>query len=332
MRWHKRVHNPRVVVIGGGTGSYTLLRYLKRYTSSITALVTMFDSGGSTGQLRDEYGVLPPGDIRQCLVALSNEPQVRDVFNYRFGKGSVEGHSFGNLFLTAVEKTTDDFGEAVKLAGKILNITGQVLPITLDKAQLVMRDGDMEFVGEHVIERVRFESKRRPELSLRPVARINPEAKAAIEAADLVVIAPGSLYESVISGIIVEGVAEALGRTRAKVAQVVNLATKPGQTDGWSVCDFVDEVERFMGKGIVDYVLYNTGMPTQEMLAQYAREGEFPVRYDRAAFKGRPYRAIGVDLLQVYDKPRDPHDKLALERTLIRHNSEAVWRALLRLL
>lgn len=321
---------PKIVMIGGGTGSFTLLKELKNYAQDITALVTMADDGGSTGQLRDEYGVLPPGDVRQCLIALSNSTeQMRSLFNYRFGEGSFEGHSFGNLFLTAVEKMTDDFGEAVKLAGKILNITGRVLPITLDNTHLVMLDGKHKVIGEYQIGHTVFKAKNRPDFSLQPHAWINPEAKQAIADADMIVIAPGNFYGSLIPAVIVDGVAEALQITKAKVVQVVNLVTKPGQTDGWKVTDYANELERFIGRGIIDYVLYNTEKPTKDMLKKYAADGEYPVGFKASDLKKASYRAIGKDLVSKELPVLVKNDKL--ERTLIRHDADAVARQLMRI-
>ena len=313
---------PKIVMIGGGTGSFTLLKALKNYAQDITALVSMADDGGSTGQLRDEYGVLPPGDVRQCLVALSNSTeQMRNLFNYRFGEGSFEGHSFGNLFLTAVEKMTDDFGEAVKLAGKVLNISGKVVPITLDNTHLVMLDGKHKVLGEYQIGHTKFTGNNRPDFSLQPHAWINPDAKQAIADADMVVIAPGNFYGSLVP--------EALQKTNAKVVQVINLVTKPGQTDGWAVNDYVQELERFVGSKVVDYALYNTEKPTKQMLGQYAAEGEYPVSYNAADFTRAHYQAIGKDLVSKELPEVSAHDKI--ERTLIRHDADAVARLLMQI-
>lgn len=319
-------------MIGGGTGSFTLLFGLKHYTKDITALVSMVDNGGSTGMLRDEYGVLPPGDVRQCLVALSDSSQeMRELFNFRFGEGSFEGHSFGNLFLAAVEKMTSNFADATRIAGDVLNISGRVLPITLDNVQLVLKDGDTEIVGEHAIESATFQSSSKPEFALRPNAWVTPEAKRAILDADMIILAPGSLYESLVASLIVDGVADALQHTEARIVQVVNLVTKPGQTDGWSAAQFAAELERFIGDGALDYVLYNTAPPTPEMLEQYARDGEFPVQYDKADFEGAHYKPIGKELLSVHTEAMNPNDKLAIERTLIRHDSDLLARALMQI-
>lgn len=325
-------NSPKFVVIGGGTGSFTLLSGLKHYTNDITALVTMVDSGGSTGQLRDEYGVLPPGDVRQCLVALSNSSQeMRELFNFRFGEGSFEGHSFGNLFLAAVEKMTNDFADAIRLASEVLNITGRVVPMTLDNVQLVLKDGDAEVVGEHEIEKRVFSEGVKPEFTLRPHAWINPEARQAILDADMIVLAPGSLYESLVASLIVDGAAEALQQTKARIVQICNLVTKPGQTDGWCVADFVKEMERFVGEGTIHYVLYNTAQPTEEMLTQYAREGEYPVSFTPEDFSDVTFKPIGRDLVSLFQEAPDPNDKLAIERTLIRHDPDALARALMRI-
>lgn len=323
--------NKKYVVIGGGTGSFTLLSGLKKYTSNITALVSMVDDGGSTGQLRDEYGVLPPGDVRQCLVALSNSSQeMRELFNFRFGEGSLEGHSFGNIFLAAVEKMTNNFADATRLAAEVLNISGQVVPITLDNTQLVLQNGKSEVVGEQHVDNAVMHRHTKPKLTLRPSATINPEAKIAIEQADVIILAPGSLYSSLIASLIVDGVAEALQQTNARIIQVVNLVTKPGQTDGWTVADFAREYGRFIGENTVDYVLYNTRKPTDSMLRKYAKDGEFPVAVDNS-FAELPWKFIGCDMLSIYDSKISKNDTLAAERTLIRHNPDALARAILSL-
>jgi uncharacterized cofD-like protein len=327
-----QIAKPKFVVIGGGTGSFALLTGLKRYAEDITALVSMVDDGGSTGQLRDEYGVLPPGDARQCLVALSESSlEMRDLFNYRFPDGSFEGHSFGNIFLTAVENMTGDFGQAVRLAGDVLNVRGRVLPITLTDVKLVVQDGKNRVVGEHLIDKLVLSSKKRPQISVTPAASINPEARQAILDADVVILAPGSLYESLIANFVVDGTVEALQQTKAKVVQVINLVTKLGQTDNWSVADYVHEVERFLGKDTVDYVLYNDRKPTKDQLTKYAKAGEFPVRVSPAILRKVQAKAVGKPLLGVHTEAPAKGDKLAPERSLMRHDPDALARALMRI-
>lgn len=318
-----------IVLIGGGTGSFTLLSELKNHTSKITALVNMADDGGSTGILRDELGVLPPGDVRQCLVALAREPRTRDLFNYRFDEGTFAGHSFGNLFLTAVEKMTHDFAEAVALASDTLNIVGRVLPVTLDNVTLVHDRKDGVTRGQQTIDSEQF---LRPHLRLEPDAKINPEAISAIAQAEMVVIAPGNLYSSLAPALLVRGMAEALASTNAKKVYVCNLVTKPGQTDGFKVDDFASEIERFLNNTVnLDYVLYNNARPNKELLEKYARDGEFWVEYNSANFAGKHYKAIGGHFVK--DAPWLPSTKKDfLTRTLIRHNADTVVRALMELI
>jgi uncharacterized cofD-like protein len=256
----------KIAVIGGGTGSFTLLSQLKNYTKHVTALVNMADDGGSTGVLRDELGVLPPGDVRQCLVALSESERVRDLFNYRFDGGTFEGHAFGNLFLTALEKMTGNFASAVETAADVLNIIGEVHPVTLDKVTLVMKQSNGAVTeGEFEIGHADFGLNRRPDMHLMPKAELNPAARRAIMEADIVVIAPGNLYGSLAPALIVPGMSQALNETDAKKVYVCNLVTKPGQTDDFTVADFAHEVERF-GDFKLDYVLYNEHKPAQDLI------------------------------------------------------------------
>lgn len=321
-----------IVVIGGGTGSFTLLSALKDKPVNITALVNMADDGGSTGQLRDELGVLPPGDIRQCLVALSNVPQMRDLFNYRFDEGSFKGHAFGNLFLTALEKMTGNFAEGVEVASRVLNITGHVEPTTLTSVTLYTRDKKgTEIKGEYAISDSVFEG--RPEVWLEPDPVAHPAAVAAIEEADMVVIAPGNPYRSLAPALIVPGISKALLASNAKKVYVCNLVTKPGQTDGFAVHDYADEMERFVGKPFLDYVLYNTAAPSEDLLEKYARDGEFGVKVDEEALQKASYTPIGKPLLAgTIWKNENTADPLAHERTLIRHDAEAVAQNILELL
>lgn len=324
--------NIKIAVIGGGTGSFMLLSALKNHTSRIAALVNMADDGGSTGQLRDELGVLPPGDVRQCLVALSESPKVRDLFNYRFEDGSVKGHAFGNLFLTALEKMTGNFGEAVELAGEVLNITGTVEPMTLTDVTLVLdQPGSGEVRGEFEIAHIDFSSDR-PKLRLDPVAEPSARALEAIKTANIVVIAPGNLYGSLAPALLVDGIGDALADTKAKTVYVCNLVTKPGQTDNFAVHDFADEIERLAGGPFLDAVIYNTERPSDELMKRYAKEGETPVGIDEAKLENAHYVAFGRPLLsgEVWSDG-SAADPIAAVRTLIRHDSESVARALMEL-
>lgn len=322
----------KIVVIGGGTGSFTLLSGLKHYARNITALVNMADDGGSTGQLRDELGALPPGDVRQCLVALSDSPRVRDLFNYRFEEGSLQGHAFGNLFLTALEKMTGNFADGVELASQVLNITGKVEPITLSNVTLVMKMADgKEIRGEFEIGNFDFKSQR-PEFRLEPRAHLNQAAKDAILEADIVVISPGNLYGSLAPALIVPGVKEALQKSPAKKVYISNLVTKPGQTDHFHVHDFADEIERLAGGEFLDYVLYNNERPSRELMSKYAHEGEFAVEIDHNALKKAHYSSKGAELLadEVWDGQKKG-DSIAHTRTYIRHDSDKVARQIMKI-
>ena len=323
--------NPNIVVIGGGTGSFTLLSALKEHTQNLTALVNMADNGGSTGLLRDELGVLPPGDIRQCLVALSTAPEeLRELFNYRFPEGTFQGHSFGNLFLSAVERMAGNFNDAVRMAGDVLRIQGKVLPITLTNCNLVMQTPTEKIVGEYKIAESSFALDSRPELSLEPEAVINDAAWQAILDAELVVIAPGNLYGSLAPALLVGGVGAALAETPAKVAFVANLVNKPNQTREFAVHDYADEVKRFASADILDFVLYNTDSPEPALLEKYALDQEYPVKIDADKLAAAEYEAIGGPFLSRKEHERDAHD-IFIKRSLIRHDTEAIAEALLKL-
>ncbi len=323
----------KIVVIGGGTGSFTLLSALKNYTHNLTALVNMVDDGGSTGQLRDELGVLPPGDVRQCLVALSSSPKVRDLFNYRFDEGSMKGHAFGNLFMAALEKMTGSFAEAVETASEVLGVNGRVYPITLDDTKMSIKLADGTLVnGQHAAESLVIPEGERPWLELSPPANINPRARQAIVDADLVVIAPGLLYGSLAPALLVRGVTRALAETKAKKVYVCNLVNKPGQTDDFTVSDYADEIERFSGVKL-DFVLYNNHRPPQELIDKYAHDGEMLVEWDEGVLAGQHYHASGKQLIaeKAWTNVNAAADPLAAQRSLIRHDADRVARELMRI-
>lgn len=323
----------KIAVIGGGTGSFTLLSALKNHTSQIAAIVNMVDDGGSTGVLRDELGTLPPGDIRQCLVALSDSPKVRDLFDYRFEEGTFGGHSFGNILLTALEKTSTNFSEAIETASEILRVNGIVIPATLDNVRLKMEWPEASVIlrGERVIDAEYFKhDPRKATLSLLPEATANETALAAIEQADLVVIAPGDLYTSLGPLLIIPGIGEALCRTKATTAYVSNLVTKKGQTDKFTVNDHADEIERFVGAPFLDYVLYNEQTPTDELAARYETEGAYITQLDSSALELARYDAVGGSFLGAIAQ-KHVADKLPVTRSLIRHDSDAVVQALIDL-
>lgn len=328
----RKKSDKKMVVIGGGTGSFSLLSGLKHRFNDITSLVNMVDDGGSTGVLRDELGVLPPGDVRQCLVALSDAPEsMRALFNYRFPEGTFAGHSFGNLFLSAVERMTDDFDEAVEMAADVLKLSGRVLPITTDDCRLYMKVDGTETVGESAIISATIPARTQPELWIQPPAHITPSAREAIMSADMVVIAPGNLYGSLVPVLLVEGVNEALRSSRAHVLYVANLVNKPQHTDGFSVVDYVADLERFIGSPRIDTVLYNVDEPMSGLMKRYALDNEYPVVVDESALKAAHYEAIGAPLLNKRDIERSENDT-RIERSYIRHDGDAIANEITKLL
>jgi uncharacterized cofD-like protein len=322
---------PEVALIGGGTGSFTLLQELKEFTPNITSIVNMCDDGASTGVLRDELGVLPPGDLRQCLVALSDLPEVRELFSYRFGKGRLSGQSIGNIILSGLELQHDgDIKKAINVASNLLQIKrGKVVPVSLENHVLIMQDGEEVVHGESAIGRRKIKSTD-AKLWLEPNVPINPDAEEAIKNADLVVIAPGNLYGSILPTLMVSGVRAAVQDTKAKTIAVSNLVTKPGQTDGWHVVDYVKKLETLVGAGSIDYVLFNEGRIDPELLDKYAHDGEYPVSATQDRFREITATPIGDKLVSKEIYQPDANDTL-IKRTLIRHDAKQVGRQLMRL-
>lgn len=279
-----------VVVIGGGTGVFTVLTGLKKYPYNLSAIVSMSDDGGSTGVLREEFGTLPPGDIRRALVALSKTDNkiVSELFNYRFkSKGSLSGHSLGNLLLTALEKITGSFDQAVKEAVKILNVEGNVIPVTLQRTRLFAELGNGEVIeGETNIDIPKHDG-RIPikRVFLKPEVKANPEALKAIREADFVIIGPGDLYTSILPNLITQDILNAVNSTSAKVIYIVNIMTKFGETYGFQAQDFLKVIKEHLGKTSIDCAVINTEMPTGEILERYEKDREEPVKYDPQNFK-----------------------------------------------
>ncbi len=271
----------KIVTIGGGTGHYTLLRGLRNYDAEITSIVSVVDDGGSTGKLRSEFGILPPGDLRNCLLALSDESyikELRDLFDYRFSNGSLSNHSLGNLILTALSDIQGDIGEAVKSASKILKITGKVLPVSIDNTHLYAETDEGERLsGESKISYPGKTAKIK-KLWLKPEAFIYRKAAQEIRNTDLIVICPGELYGSIIANFLVKGVKDAIKDSNAKIVYVCNLVTKQG-TYGFKASNFVNAIENYLGKKI-DYVVCNTRKPTKKVVDKYKEEDSFFVEPD----------------------------------------------------
>jgi uncharacterized cofD-like protein len=325
---------PKVVVIGGGTGSFTLLSGLKKYPIDLTAIVTMADDGGSTGILRDEYGVLPPGDVRQCLVALSEADEtMRKLFTHRYDRGGFKGHAFGNIFLSTLEQVTGSLEEAIESLSAILKVKGRVIPVTLDKISLVARLGNGKVLrGESAVMNYQLVSRYGIEsLRLTPSARANPKALRALKDADLIVVGPGKFYSSLLPNFLVEEVGRAFVASRAKKVYVVNLMSQQGHTDDFSVTDYPRTLEKYLPRRgerpVFDTVVYNTTRPPKALLRRYADEGEYVVHRPEI---DTPYTMVGKDLLAkgVAKTPR----KDLLRRTLIRHDPDKLARAVFDIL
>jgi uncharacterized cofD-like protein len=268
---------PKIVVIGGGTGAFGVLTGLKNYPVDLTAVISMADDGGSTGVLREEFGVLPPGDIRRALVAMSHSDNqlMAELFNYRFKQGGLKEHTFGNIMLTALEKMTGSFGGAVESASHILGVKGRVLPVTLDNVRLAAELEDGSVVrGESNIDVPKHDGRKKiKRVFLKPEGKINPQVKKAILEADLIVLGPGDLYTSVVPNLLVEGVREAIGRSRATKVYIVNIMTKWGETNGFAADNFINTIEMYLGKGGLDYAILNTKKPSPARLKKYEKEG-----------------------------------------------------------
>ncbi|HWP95383.1 MAG TPA: gluconeogenesis factor YvcK family protein [Syntrophomonadaceae bacterium] len=314
------IDEPRIVVIGGGTGLSVLLKGLKKYTSQLTAVVTVSDDGGSSGRLRAELGVLPPGDIRNCLVALAETETLMDrVFQHRFDQGNgLQGHNLGNLLLVAMTDIAGDFISAIREVSKVLKVRGKVMPATLEHVALgaQMADGTT-VVGETSIRNYGQSIQRLflvPEKCL-PV----PETLDAIMEADAVVIGPGSLYTSIIPNLLVEGVSEAILATRARKLYVSNIMTESGETDNYEVIDHLNVIRNYLGAGAIDHIILNSAPIDTLRLKKYQEENACPVMLNHRL----ELAAMGVDIMET---------DLICNNGLAWHDSDKLARAIIALL
>ena len=303
---------PKIVVIGGGTGLSVLLHGLKELSSNITAIVTVADDGGSSGRLREQFDILPPGDIRNCLVALADaEPLMRDLFQFRFGNESeLEGHSFGNLFITALTKVTGDFEKAIKESSKVLAIRGRVIPSTFDKVQLVAEyQNGKKTKGETKIVEQHFPIRR---VSLDPVnCKPSKESFEAIDEADVIVLGPGSLYTSVIPNLLVSGISERIAISKAPKVYVCNVMTQSGETDNYTAFDHLNTIITHTRPDIVNYCIVNTGVVPPEVLKKYEEENSYPVLIDSDRIVEKRYSVIEEDIVNVSDYVRHNSKKIS---------------------
>lgn len=302
----------KVVVIGGGTGLSVLLKGLKKYTSRLTAVVTVSDDGGSSGRLRTELGILPPGDIRNCLVALAEtEVMMEKIFQYRFENGnSLQGHSLGNLLLAAMTEITGDFVSAIREISKVLAVRGEVIPVTLENVHLgaIMNDNEIIY-GETAI---RDSKKGIKDLFLVPQkCQPVPETIKAIENADAIVIGPGSLYTSIIPNLLVNGVSEAIAGSSACKIYISNIMTEKGETDNYTTTDHVKAINTYAGRPVIDYVLANSGIIDEFRKNRYREENAVPVRTNQDEIKAMGMQLICTDLLSDYKQAWHDSAKLA---------------------
>ncbi len=319
-----------VVTIGGGTGNFVVLTSLKKYPINLSAVVTMTDDGGSSGMLRDELGVLPPGDIRQCLVALSaSETWMRELMNYRFPSGKLRGHSMGNLFLSALEKMSGSFDAAVERASEILRIEGNVIPVTLEKVRIVafLKNGKIIKGEDRLDEKIYTAGAANlRKISFQSGAKANPKALQAIRQADFIVVGPGDLYASLIPNFLVSGIPDAIRKSRAKKIYICNLMSKAGYAKKLGVIDFVNTVEDYLGVKF-DYVVYNNHRPPSSLLKKYAQGRESLVEWQTISrFDKEGRRYVGSDLVN-RTAPKQVRGDL-LKRSLIRHNSSKLGKVL----
>ena len=304
---------PKIVAVGGGTGLSTLLAGLKEYTSNITAIVTVADDGGSSGRLRQQFDILPPGDIRNCLVALADASTLmRDLFQFRFDKGSeLEGHNFGNLFITVMTRLTGDFEKAIKETSKVLALRGQVIPSTLSNVRLVAQYKDGSVIeGEDKIPQAHKAVER---IFLKPEnPEGTPEALKAIEEADIIVLGPGSLFTSIIPNLLIQDITNAIVASKAIKVYVCNIMTQPGETDGFVASQHVKNLIKHSNSRIFDYCVVNTGPIPASILKRYEKENATSVINDRKVIENLGYRVVGQDTVAIQDNIiRHDHLKLA---------------------
>ena len=318
----RRTRGPRVAVIGGGHGLSNMLRGLKRYTENISAIVTVADDGGGSGMLRQDLGMPPPGDIRNCLEALANtEPLMSELMHYRFTEGSLAGQSFGNLFLAALNGISTSFDAAVSRMSQVLAITGQVLPVTTADVQLEAEfENGASVIGESKI----FYCKKKEDCRITKVRlipehpRALPEAVEAIREADMIILGPGSLYTSIIPSLLVDGIVEAILQSDALKVYVANVMTQEGETEGYTASDHIAAIFQHSAPGLFDLCLTNSSPVPPDVAARYAQEGAEPLRYDA----GR-CAALGVELVS--------RPIATVENGYVRHQSENLARELIQL-
>jgi uncharacterized cofD-like protein len=308
---------PKIVAVGGGHGLSMLLSGIKEYTSNISAIVTVADDGGSSGRLRQEFDILPPGDIRNCLIALADAPSLmRELFQFRFDTNSqLSGHSFGNLFITVMTRLTGDFEKAVKETSKVLALRGQVIPSTLNNVTLVAQHKDgTETQGEANIPEAHRPINR---VLLKPEgSEATPDAIKAIQEAQIITLGPGSLYTSIIPNLLTKEITDAIVASSAIKVYVCNAMTQPGETDGYSASDHIKALVSHSHPRILDYCIVNTGEIPQEILKRYAQDNSYLVVNDRRKIENMGYRIIEDDCT-IVEEEVIRHDRVKLAKIIL---------------
>jgi len=320
----------KVVVIGGGTGTFVSLFGLKHYPVDLSAIITMTDSGGSSGKLRDQYGVLPPGDIRQALIALSDSDRIwRELFLYRFENGDFKGHNFGNVFLTVLEKLTNNFEKSIELAEEILKTKGQVIPVTLEKGHINARLKDGTLIKTEALIDQKVKRETIVELTLDHDINANPKAILAITEADLIIVGPGDLYTSVLPVFTLKDIVQTYQNSKAKKVLVLNLMNKLGQTDDFKASDFLRTYAKYLGKNPFDYLIANNSPLPPDIVQRYNEYGESEVINDLVGL-ANPI-ILSANIVSQFSYKTSAAD--VLERSLIRHDPEKlasfIWKKLL---
>lgn len=329
----------KIVVIGGGTGTYTTLVGLRKYPVELSVIVSMTDSGGSNRVIRDEFGLLPTSDLRQAMVALANQNEedlLRKLFTYRYNQGTgISGMTFGNLFMAALTDILGSQKEAVKETCRLLQVEGNVIPVTYDNSQLVARyDNGQQILGEHHIDEpdLALGQHRIVGLEVFPKAKANPEALEAIKNADMIVMGPGDLYTSILCNLVVDGIARAVAKSKAQKVFIINLMTKFGQTTGFKGSDYLYELYKYLAGGIIQTVLISKPFRLRgDILKRYKEEKAEIVIDDLDIYHQSPKpKIIRADLVSnlIYEKPKG--DRLI--RSLIRHDPDKLAKALIQLL
>lgn len=310
----------KITVIGGGTGTFVVLSGLKKKDYDLGVIVTMMDSGGSTGRLRDQLGVLPPGDLRQCLVALSDAPELwRKLFLYRFEQGDLKGHNFGNIFLSALEKVSKNYSEVLETAEYVLKTKGDVLPVTYEKTNLcVQYENGKTVEGEGNIDENNQEDSRIVNAYVQPAVDANPSALKRLSESDYIVVGPGDLYTSIIPVLLIKGVKETIRDSKAKIIFNMNLMTKMGQTSNYTAADHVRDLTQYLGRE-PDIIIMNDGEIDESVKEWYNKHNEHQVsnNLEDAQFDGRIVSADLVDRKQFVKNTSDQ-----LTRSILRHDSD----------